>query len=349
MQTFLFKGYEVVALAPHDDAVESQLKKLNIKYISIPIERNGLNPLRDIGLIKKLYSIIRIEKPNIVFSYTIKPIIYGSIATRLGRVKKIYSMITGTGYIFSNTNFKSKIIGYIARSLFRFALKFNTLVFFQNKDNLNLFKQLKIISNKKSTAIINGSGVDCQNFMPAEYPSDISFLMISRFLHDKGIREYVDAARKIKQKYPYIKFKLVGWIDTNPNSISQQELDCWIAAGIVEYLGKLPDVRAAIADASVYVLPSYYEGTPRTVLEAMAMARPIITTDAPGCRETVMPQKNGFLVPIKNSEELYKTMEYFIKAPQMISIMGQESRHLAVEKYDVHKVNQSILSAMEIT
>lgn len=346
MQEFLALGYRVLAIAPHDPVVEKKLAAFNIHYLSIPLERNGLNPLSDLILCNTLRKILQVEKPNIVFSYTIKPIIYGSIAAKLAGIKHIYSMITGTGYVFLDHNLKSRFVGFIARKLFRLALHFNTLVYFQNTDNLAFFKEKKIISQQKSTAVINGSGVDCQAFSPTPQPTDISFLMIARLLYDKGIREYIAAARRIKQYYPAISCKLAGWIDTNPNSITQQELNSWIQEGIIEFLGQLTDVRHAIADASVYVLPSYHEGTPRTVLEAMAMGRPIITTDAPGCKETVVSQKNGFCIPVKDANALYQAMEFFLLSPDKIHPMGQASRDLAVEKYDVNKVNHHILSAM---
>lgn len=346
MQEFVTKGYSVIAIAPEDNEVSRILAQKNIQFITLPLQRNGLNPFTDFIIIIKLWKIFKKEKPDKLFLYTIKPVIYGSIAAKFANISQIYSMITGTGYVFLNTNLKSKLVGFIARKLFKIALLFNKLVFFQNKDNLDFFRQLKIISLHKPAKIINGSGVDCDSFKPVSYPVKLSFLMIARFLYDKGIVEYIEAARKIKQQYPHVNFKLVGWIDTNPNSISSQQLNDWITEGTIEYLGKLSDVQPAIAESSIYVLPSYHEGTPRTVLEAMAMARPVITTNAPGCKETVIPDVTGFLVPVKNIEKLYQAMEYFILSPEKIAIMGNEGRKLAEEKYDVRKVNSSILQAM---
>lgn len=346
MQSFIARGYNVIAIAPTDKEVEKTLGEHNIRYIPVDMQRNGLNPLADVALIHQLRRIFLAEKPHATFAYTIKPVIYGSIAARLAGVKYIYSMITGTGYIFTDINFKTRIIGVIASRLFRIALKLNTLIYFQNKDNLNFFRQKGIISAAKPTAVVNGSGVDCQQFLPAAYPPSISFIMIARFLYDKGIIEYIEAARLIKQQYPQVKFHLAGWIDSNPNSITQPELNKWVDAGIIENLGKLADVRPALANASVFVLPSYHEGTPRSVLEAMAMSRPVITTDAPGCRETVIRGENGFLVPVKSIQELVDAMKYFIEAQDKIAVMGEKGRQLALEKYDVNKVNDSIQAAM---
>ncbi len=176
-----------------------------------------------------------------------------------------------------------------------------------------------------------------------------TFLLIARLLGDKGVREYVEAVRRIKARYPDVVFRLVGWIDENPNAIREQELNDWVSEGVVEYLGRLSDVRPAIADCTVYVLPSYREGTPRTVLEAMAMGRPIITTDAPGCRETVVDGENGFLVPVKAVDELVSAMEKFVLFPGLVEKMGRRSREIAEAKYDVNAVNAVMLREMGIS
>jgi glycosyltransferase involved in cell wall biosynthesis len=180
-------------------------------------------------------------------------------------------------------------------------------------------------------------------------PHKISFLLISRLIKEKGILDYVEAARIVKQRRPEVEFKLVGFFDKNPSALKEIELQSWIQEGVLHYLGKLDDVRPAIALSSVYVLPSYYgEGTPRTVLEAMAMGRPIITTDSPGCRETVVDGENGFLVPVKDPLSLSKSMLRFIENPTLIEQMGKISREIAIKKYDVNKVNSVILQAMEL-
>lgn len=349
MKEFLSRGYAVTVIAPHDEKVEKHLHGFGIKYIPIELERNGSNPFKDILLIKILYSHIKAEKPNIVFSYTIKPVIYGTLASKLAGVSNIYSMLTGTGYVFANTNLKNKIIGIIARSLFRFSLRFNKKLFFQNKDNVTSFIDAKLVAKTHPLTIINGSGVDINYFSTVPLPqNEISFLMIARLIYDKGIREYIAAARIIKNKYPNVKFRLAGWIDTNPNSITQNELSKWMEEGVVDYLGKLSDVRGSITQTSVYVLPSYGEGTPRTVLEAMSMGRPIITTDVPGCRETVKIGKNGFLVKVCDVESLCEAMEYFIQDPNEIEKMGKQSRIIAEDKYDVYKVNATMIKEMDI-
>ncbi len=346
MQACQDKGFEVVAIAPENASVQKKLESYQIRFIAIPLARNGLNPIQDFKLMRVLRQILRKERPQIVFSYTIKPVIYGSLVARLVKIPKIYALITGTGYVFLDHSIKTRLIGVVARGLFRIALRCAHKVFFQNQDNQALFLQKNLVNKNAKTCVVNGSGVDCDVFLPAPYPVDLSFLMIARLLYDKGVREYVAAAKILRRRYPHLKFKLVGWIDSNPNAVSKTELGNWVESGDIEYLGKLEDVRPAIADSSVYVLPSYHEGTPRTVLEAMAMGRPIVTTDAPGCRETVIPGQNGFLVPPKAVEPLCEMMEQFIKAPQLIPEMGIASRKIALGKYDVNKVNASILKEM---
>lgn len=348
MKDFQKNGYSVVAVAPSDITVATELESMGIRFHSVPLKRNSLNPFSDFLLALKLYKIFRLEKPNLIFSYTIKPVIYGSIVSRIAGISNIYSMITGVGYVFMGGSIKSRILCFLVRRVLELALSFNKVVFFQNTDNLELYREKKIISFHQSTVLINGSGVDCETFMPQCYPEKVAFLMIARLLNDKGVQEYVAAAKAIRKIYPQTKFYLVGWIDTNPKAISQSELNEWIQEGVVEYLGKLSDVKPAIARASVYILPSYHEGMPRTVLEAMAMARPIITTDVPGCRETVVPGKNGFLVKVKNIPELIMAMEYFILKPDQVKCMGSISRELAIEKFEIQKINSSLLKAMSV-
>lgn len=347
IKLFLSLGYQVVAIAPENASVAEQLQALNVNYIPVAMERNGLNPLSDIFLCANLVAIFKREKPDIVFSYTVKPIVYGSIAAKLAKVEKIYALITGTGYVFLNADLKSKIIGFIASCAFGVSLRLNNVLFFQNKDNLALFSARKMLSSTQPVVIVNGSGVDCVEYAVADFPSKISFLMIARLLYDKGVVEYIEAAKLVKKQYPNIEFKLAGWIDTNPNAVPQAQLDEWVQNKDINFLGKLSDVRPEIAACSVYVLPSYHEGMPRTVLEAMAMGRPIITTDASGCKETVIPNKNGFLVPVKNIQLLAQSMLYFIQNADSIHVMGRVSRELAEEKFDVHKVNRTILKTID--
>jgi len=340
------EGHEVIACADGENVeVASHLKKIGVIYQSIRIERAGLNPIKDLCTILRLYSFFKKTKPEVVLSYTIKPVIYGSLAAYMAGVSNIYSIVTGLGYVFTGETLKHRVIRSLVANMYRSALMVNKAVFFQNPDDLALFADSGLVSPHKQV-LINGSGVDLDYFGKADITNQPVFLLIARLLKDKGIIEYVDAARILKKSYPNAIFRLLGPLDSNPSAIHKLQIEKWQKEGMIEYLGETKDVRSYIAESSVYVLPSYREGTPRTVLEAMAMGRPIITTDAPGCRETVVDGENGFLVLVKNIDALAEAMERFILQPELIDKMGKRSREIAEEKYDVHKVNAVMLNAM---
>lgn len=339
-------GHEVICLGP-EAGFEQPLQELGADYRQISLHRTGLNPLKDVKTLFSLRKVLKEIKPDIVFSYTVKPIVYGSIAAHMAGVRQMYAMITGLGYVFIGQTFKQRLLTQIVAFLYRRGLKYNQVVFFQNPDDLHLFVSKSIVPKTAKPVLVNGSGVNIEKFAFAPPKlSPVTFLLIARLIKDKGILEYVESARLLKQKYPDARFQLLGPLDINPAAITQEQLERWSKEGIIEYLGKTNDVRPYIADASVFVLPSYREGTPRSVLEAMSMGRPIITTDAPGCRETVIDGKNGFLVPVKDVDALKSAMEKFIQKPDLISQMGKQSRIIAEEKYDVRKVNRAILQEM---
>lgn len=349
------KGCEIHIATPMLDSypkVSKELKSLGYITHNISMQRTGTNPVADVKTLTSLYALMREIKPTYVLAYTIKPVIYGMLAAWAAKVPNRFALITGLGYAFQQVEESGKRSYFqrIIHELYRQALSKTSKVFFQNPDDLNLFKKLKLINNKP-TVVVNGSGVDTNEFHLTPLPStnnklEIRFLLIARLLVDKGVREYASAARIIKQKYPNVSFDLVGVIDSNPTAITQQELDDWINEGLFKFWGKLSDVKPAITASSVYVLPSYREGTPRTVLEAMSMGRPVITTDAPGCRETVIDSLNGFLVPVKSIEDLVKAMENFITHPELITTMGEQARKVAENKFDVHSVNKVMITEM---
>lgn len=350
----LNKGLEVHVAAPEllaNPEIISELTELGVVAHDIPLQRTGMNPLADLRALLALWQLMRQIKPRYVLGYTIKPVIYGTLAAWLARVPQRFALITGLGFAFigEEDNQRSRVRA-VVQGLYRAALRHCHTVFFQNHDDEALFRQLKIVSTNANTCVVNGSGVDVSEFEVAPFVEQpaLRFLLIGRLLGDKGVREYVQAAEQIKQRYPATQFDLVGWIDANPNTITQVELDQWIEAGTVNFLGRLNDVRSAIKDCSVYVLPSYREGTPRTVLEAMAMGRAVITTDAPGCRETVVDGDNGFLITVKDTDALAQAMLRFIEQPELIAQMGKRSRFIAEDKYDVHKVNAQMLKGMNL-
>jgi len=350
IKTLAKAGHHVITLGP-EGGFEEDLKALGAEYKQIPLERTGINPLKDMITISFLAKILREIKPDCVLSYAIKPVIYGSLAASLAGVPNIYSMITGLGYVFTGHSLKQKVIYRLIYPMLKAALSRNKIVFFQNPDDRNLFRDLNLVSSKQKLIIVNGSGVDVSYFTYSPAPTQpLSFLLMARLIWDKGIGEYVQAARNLKKRYPFVVFKLLGPFDSNPKAIGRSDIERWESEGIIKYLGETKDVRPYLANSSVFVLPSFYrEGTPRSVLEAMSTGRPIITTDAPGCRETVQEGVNGFLVPVKDAVTLEKAMERFILKPELIQNMGAASRRIAEEKYDVHKINKVIIEAMEIS
>lgn len=356
LEAIAAKGYEIHILAPDTDQFQEDfqmLTKLGYHIHNIPMQRAGTNPIADAKTLKSLYTTIKAIKPDYVLSYTIKPVIYGTLAARMAKVPHIFAMITGLGYAFQTAdNQAPSTTQKLIYSLYKKALPNCEKIIFQNPDDLALFRHLRLMPDNFPTVLVNGSGVNLTHFEVIDLPHDqqgnvkTSFLLIARLLKDKGVLEYIEAAKIIKQQYPNIEFHLVGWMDENPNAITQAQLDDWVNQGIVRFWGKLDDVRPAIAACSVYVLPSYREGTPRTVLEAMAMGRAIITTNAPGCKETVVEGVNGFLVPVKAVKQLADAMEKFILERNLVIEMGKASRKIVVEKFDVNKVNQTMLIEM---
>lgn len=340
--------HEVIACVPDASlAVIERLEAIGIECLDVKLARTGLNPWADIKTLCQLYEIFKLVRPDQVFSYTGKPVIYGSIAAKLAGVPQIFSMITGVGSYFVHKDIKSRIVRGIMSNLYKIALSFNTKVFFQNTDDIKDFANFKIFNDLNRTVITNGSGVNLQQFANQPLPTDkIRFLLTARFILAKGVMEYLAAAQEIKQQYPEVEFLLVGWYENKDEAIQPSVIQSYIDQGIIRYLGKLDDVRPALAQASVFVLPSYREGTPKTVLEAMACGRAIVSTDVPGCRETVIVGENGYLVPARDITSLRQALEKFIIDPDLIKSMGQRSREIATSKYDVVQVNNIILNAM---
>lgn len=343
-------GHEVIAVAPNQDPqTTEQLTGMGIHYRVVAFNRTGINPINDLRLLAMMSRLMQEIRPDIVFNYTIKPVIYGSLAAYFTGVPKIYSMVTGLGYIYSGQSFKQLALQAITKRLYRWSLASNQVVFFQNNDDQQLFRQARILQATSRSVLLAGSGIDSSQFVPVPLPQAPVFLLIARLIWEKGIQQFAEAAQQLKTRYPQVRFCVIGPIEQSPSAIPEAQIRHWHEQGIFEYLGATRDVRPYLAQASVFVLPSFYrEGVPRTILEAMAMGRAIITTDAPGCRETVEKERNGFLVPIKDSLSLANAMERLIQDPDLLSRMGHESRIMAEERYDIHKVNGVILTSMGV-
>jgi len=343
-------GYEVYTFAPKYKADHQEiLEGWGAKTIEYNLNRSGLNPFKDINSFIDLKSKLKAIDPDYIFAYTIKPVIFSSLISNSLDLKGMYSLMPGLGYAFNNGGIKNKIVNKVAVLLYKISLKNNNKVFFQNPDDLDLFVDLNLIGRGK-TVLVNGSGVDIDEFYNTEPQTEnISFLIMARLLKSKGIKQYIEAARIIKKNYPEVEFNILGSPGSGPDAVSLDYVEKANENNIINYPGRVEDVKSYIAQSSVYVLPSYYrEGTPRSILEAMSMGKPIITTDNPGCRETVVDSKNGFMIPIKNHKILAEKMKYFIENREAIIKMGKESRKIAEEKYDVHKVNKKIIENMDL-
>jgi glycosyltransferase involved in cell wall biosynthesis len=339
------RGHRVIAAAPAiDPDTASALRDLGAEPLSLPISNVSLNPFGLLRSLRALRQSLRQIQPDVIIAYTIKPVILAATAGRAERVGRIVALITGVGYAFTGGREAKRLVARLAGSaLYRLALARSDEIVFQNPDDEALFRSLRLVPASKATRLVNGSGIDLQRFAAAPLPPSPSFLMIARLLKDKGIREFALAAKRLKNRHPEVRIALVGYLDPSPDSLTKAELDELVGCGI-DYRGRLDDVRPAIADASVYVLPSYREGTPRSVLEAMAMGRAIITTDAPGCRQTVRDGETGILVAPRDADALYLAMLRFVEEPGLAERMGPAARRLAEERFDVHAVNADLLS-----
>jgi glycosyltransferase involved in cell wall biosynthesis len=343
IQEMLKRGHKVHVSAPDIEPETARaLDSLGAIVHDLPLSRLGRNPLGDFRYAYSLWKLMGVIRPDRVIGYTIKPNIWGSIAARLRGVNAA-SMVTGLGFAFgSGGGWRQYLLRSVSQKLYRFAVAGNDKVVFQNPDDIRDFICAGCLSDAQKAVMVNGSGVDINHFCPVPLPEAPVFLMISRFLVSKGVREYIQAVPRVLAEYPDCKFLLVGFADEGVDGVPQTEVESWMRSGITN-LGHLEDVRPAIAQASVYVLPSYREGTPRTVLEAMAMGRAVITTDVPGCRETVTNFGNGFLVEVRNADSLAIAMRTLAASAALRTKMGAESRKTAVEKYAVDSVNNALL------
>ncbi|WP_338617710.1 glycosyltransferase family 4 protein [Pigmentiphaga sp. CHJ604] len=345
------RGYEVHGCAAdNNERVSKLFLDIGGKYHVFHLKRTGSNPADDIRTLFELWRLIGKIKPEYVICYTIKPVVYGILASWIRRVPYRYALITGLGYAFTQSK-EGRTRSWIqstSKTLYKQALQRTEHVFFQNPDDQNFFKNSGILKSEQKSSIVNGSGVDTQHFHVAPLPPNPVFLLIARLLRDKGILEYVEAAKIVKSRGVDATFLLVGPFDVNPSAITSDQVDDWQKSKIIHYLGTVDDVRQVIRESSIYVLPSYREGTPRSVLEAMAMGRPVITTDAPGCRETVVNGTNGFLVQPQDPISLAEAMLHLALDPDLREKFGQESRKIACQKYDANSVSFALLESTKI-
>jgi glycosyltransferase involved in cell wall biosynthesis len=333
---------KVIVLASKD-AYTEKLRKIVDEFHEIKLESSGVNPIKDAFLVFQIYSILRNINPTLILNFTIKPVIYGTFAARLLGGVPVINTITGLGTAFISSGLANKV----AKFLYKFTFKYSSLIFFQNPDDQNFFKKLKIIT-KNNTKLISGSGVDLIKFKPVKIKkrNEIKILFIGRIIADKGVYELIESAKIIKKEYSYVTFMLMGMLGVDNNSsISEKEVENWIKEGLIEFIPFKDDIRRFLGDSDVVVLPSYREGTPKTLIEAASMAKPLIATDVPGCREVVKHQVNGFLCEVKNPVSLADAIRRYIEMDDSSKIeMGIKSRKLAEEKFDIIKVNNCYIN-----
>lgn len=344
------RGHEVHVLAPEFSSVQhGELIALGVLPGTYRIERTGQNPLSDFHTLRDLTAWLRRERPDVSLTYFIKPNIYGGLAAAIARVPRRIAMVEGLGYLFTDDGrdgMKKRLARRMAITLLKISLGRADRILFLNPDDRAEFIDRGIVSPAKAQ-LLGGIGVDLSHYDVAPFrDGPPSFLMIGRLLREKGVGEFVAAARMVRKDFPAARFHLIGGMDANPSGISAEEIRTFTADGSVKWLGEMPDVRPAIAACSVYVLPSYREGVPRSTQEAMAMGRPIVTTDVPGCRETVKSGVNGFFAQPRDAASLANAIRKFCVDPSMIPAMGRESRRMAEERFDQIKVNERIYQVM---
>ena len=354
IRTLLKKGHQVYAFTSEYTAEDlKKIEKLGATPITYTLNRGGLNPLADIVATYRLSKKIKTINPDLVFSYFSKPVIFGTLAAKLAKVPRVIGMLEGLGYTFTEQpeglSKKTQLIKKIQVFLYKIALPhLHQLIFLNPDDPKDLLEKYAI--NVKNLEVLGGIGLNLQDYSYQPLRNihlPLKFLFIGRLLKEKGIHEFVQAAKLVKKTYPDTEFTVLGAIDHhNLGALQQTELDTLISSNIIQYPGHVSNIKDWIADSHVFVLPSYREGVPRSTQEAMATGRAIITTDVPGCRETVVDGLNGFLVPKWNPEALAEKMIYFIEHPEQVRLMGAKSYKIAVEKFDADKVNQRLVNIL---
>jgi glycosyltransferase involved in cell wall biosynthesis len=356
IEAMLAAGHTVTAAGSGTDAkLMPWFAARGVAYHDMPIERAGLNPLRDVRTLSAFVRLMRGAKPELLFAYMIKPVVYGLIAAKIAGVKRRTAMITGLGYAFTDSphddwraRAKRGAVHVAARAAYGLSLRFADTVIFQNPDDRDAFARMGLTHARQRLGLVNGSGVDLDHFRPAPFPEGpITFLMIARLLRDKGVYEYVEAARMVKRTHRQARFVLVGPFDPNPTAVKPHEVEAWVREGVIEYGGAVDDVRPWIAGCHVFVLPSYYgEGIPRTILEAMAMGRPVITTDWRGCREAVRSGTNGLLIQPRSAHDIASAQSLLVRDIERRRRMSTASIVIARKRFDALQVARSTLQAV---
>ncbi len=343
-------GARVVTFAPDLDAeTVARVQRRGAAIDSWPLARTGTNPLEDLAAVTALTRKLRRLRPDVVLTFTLKPNIYGTFAARAAGVPRVVSLITGLGFAFSAENLRARMVQVPVQALLGAALRRNDRVLVFNDDIARIYGELGLLPPLERVVKVAGSGIDTVHFAHAPLPTGPPvFTLVARLLAAKGVREYAEAARLVRARYPEARFRLVGDYDVNPSSLRPDEVEAWVRDGAIEFLGHVADVRPVLAETTVFVLPSWSEGVSRATLEAMAVGRPVITTDAPGCRETIEDGVSGLLVPLRDPQALAAAMERFVREPGLALTMGSAARERAETVFDVHAVNAVVLDALGV-
>jgi len=351
MRRMLANGHEVIAVAPDlDDETRARLEAEGIRAGTVPMQRTGLNPLADMATTKALRRLMLRERPDVVIPYTMKPIVYGSLAARLAGVPACHPLFTGLGYSFTDPRpvGKRRVVRDIAIALHRLATTRVGTSFCYNQADRRDIRRHRMIPAKAQLIDIPGSGVDTARFTPAPLPEEgVRFLFVGRMLRSKGVEDAVAAARLLRAEGLPVRLELLGPTDTNPDAVRPEVLAAWQAAGDIAFLGETRDVIPHLHRASVIVLPTRLrEGVPRTILEAMACGRAVITSDAPGCSDTVDDGVSGLIVPPGDVPALARAMRTLAENPALVRRMGEAARRQVCARHDVNLINRMILTAI---
>ena len=339
-------GVAVWCLAPdYDAATRAELAALGAESVDYRLQRTGMNPVRDLAAVVGLVRVLRRLAPDIVFSFSTKPMVYGTLAAWAAGVPRRVAMVEGAGYVFTPTagrpGWRRRMLRRAVAGLYRVALRRAHRVVFLNPDDRREFVERGLVAPER-TWLLGGIGVDLTVWIPAPPVTEpMTFLLVGRLLREKGIAEFAEAARLVRDTHPGARFVLLGGLDANPGALSREQVESWVDEGLLAWPGYVP-VRPWLARASVFVLPSYREGVPLSTQEAMAMGRPVITTDVPGCRETVCDGVNGYVVPPRDAPALAAAMRRFLDDPAQVAVMGCASRQRAEACFDVRQINQKL-------
>ena len=342
IRDMIASGNEVIVTGPDRQFIDDIYALGVSHFVEVPFSKDKARIKGDLDYYRRLKKVIREKKPDLVFSYTIKPVVYGSLAAKKNKVPRIYAMVTGLGRIYTSNGIKVKILRAITKILYKKAFRACDRVIFQNRDDIAQFVGDGYLPVEK-TALVNGSGVNMERFVRTPLPAAPTFLMVSRIIREKGVFEFCEAAKIVKAKHPDARFILLGGYDSSVGAIKPDSMEKYIADGTIEYPGEVKDAASFYRECSVFILPSYYrEGLPRTILEAMSSGRTVITTDWPGCREPIEDGKNGFLVPIKDAAAIAEKVETLISDPEQLARMADAAFETCKTKYEVGIVNRQM-------